>query len=144
MTTRGAGAARRAVLGLLEDIKSHPEDGPRLILADWLDEHGEPGRAEFIRAQVELARREADDPERAALAARAWEHARPHRDEWLGPLKALDDRCRFSRGLLRIEGDADTVLGQEVSAAARGEVFDWVEGLDLDLHGASPRLFAAL
>jgi uncharacterized protein (TIGR02996 family) len=32
------------------------DDTPRLVYADWLDDSGEPERAEFIRAQVELAR----------------------------------------------------------------------------------------
>lgn len=42
---------------LLAAIKAFPEnDAPRLIYADWLDEHGESERAEFIRVQVELWR----------------------------------------------------------------------------------------
>ena len=32
------------------------DDTPRLIFADWLDEHGEAERAEFIRVQCELAK----------------------------------------------------------------------------------------
>lgn len=32
------------------------DDTPRLVFADWLDEHGEPERAEFIRVQCELYR----------------------------------------------------------------------------------------
>jgi len=32
------------------------DDLPRLVLADWLEEHGEPERAEFIRVQCELER----------------------------------------------------------------------------------------
>lgn len=31
-------------------------NGPRLVYADWLEEHGEPERAEFIRVQCELAK----------------------------------------------------------------------------------------
>ncbi len=31
------------------------DDTARLVYADWLDEHGEPERAEFIRVQVKLA-----------------------------------------------------------------------------------------
>lgn len=42
---------------LLRTIIDDPEsDTPRLVFADWLDEHGEPERAEFIRVQIELAR----------------------------------------------------------------------------------------
>lgn len=41
----------------LRHIIAEPEDDlPRLIFADWLDEHGEAARAEFIRVQCELAR----------------------------------------------------------------------------------------
>jgi uncharacterized protein (TIGR02996 family) len=32
------------------------DDAPRLVYADWLDEHGEPVLAEFIRVQCKLAR----------------------------------------------------------------------------------------
>jgi uncharacterized protein (TIGR02996 family) len=32
------------------------DDAPRLVYADWLEEHGQPERAEFIRVQCELAR----------------------------------------------------------------------------------------
>lgn len=32
------------------------DDTHRLVYADWLDEHGEPERAEFIRVQVGIAR----------------------------------------------------------------------------------------
>jgi len=31
------------------------DDGPRLVLADWLEEHGDCDRAEFIRNGIELA-----------------------------------------------------------------------------------------
>jgi len=42
---------------LLRSILESPhEDAPRLIFADWLEDHGEAARAEFIRVQVELAR----------------------------------------------------------------------------------------
>jgi uncharacterized protein (TIGR02996 family) len=40
--------------GFLANIIDHPdEDNPRLIYADWLEEHGETDRAEFIRLHVE-------------------------------------------------------------------------------------------
>lgn len=42
---------------LLNAIAEHPEeDTPRLMYADWLDENGEPERADFVRAQVEIGR----------------------------------------------------------------------------------------
>lgn len=40
------------------DILAHPEDDtPRLVYADWLEDNGQPERAEFIRIQIELERR---------------------------------------------------------------------------------------
>jgi uncharacterized protein (TIGR02996 family) len=42
---------------LLAAILAEPErDDVRLVFADWLEEHGEPARAELIRVQVALAR----------------------------------------------------------------------------------------
>ncbi len=41
---------------LLRAVLADPDDdAPRLILADWLDEHGQAERAEFIRLQIALA-----------------------------------------------------------------------------------------
>ena len=38
---------------LLKSIAASPDDDlPRLVAADWLDEHDEPERAEFIRVQI--------------------------------------------------------------------------------------------
>jgi uncharacterized protein (TIGR02996 family) len=36
-------------------IEAPDADGPRLIYADWLQDNGEPARADFIRVQIELA-----------------------------------------------------------------------------------------
>jgi uncharacterized protein (TIGR02996 family) len=41
---------------LLNAVLAGPDDDlPRLVFADWCDEHGEPDRAEFVRVQVRLA-----------------------------------------------------------------------------------------
>lgn len=40
-------------------LLSPADDLPRLVLADWYDEHGQPERAEFIRVQLELGKRKA-------------------------------------------------------------------------------------
>lgn len=40
----------------LAAVRRNPwDDTPRLVYADWCDEHGEPERAEFIRVQCEIA-----------------------------------------------------------------------------------------
>jgi uncharacterized protein (TIGR02996 family) len=47
-------------VALLRAICAEPDDDtPRLVAADWLEEHGDADRAAFIRIQVELARLEA-------------------------------------------------------------------------------------
>jgi uncharacterized protein (TIGR02996 family) len=53
---------------LLRSICANPDDdAPRLIYADWLDEHGDPLQAEFIRLQIEFAR--CSEPSRRKLLA---------------------------------------------------------------------------
>ena len=59
----------------LKAILDDPDnDALRLVYADWLDEHGEPERAEFIRVQIELvhANTQTDPPEVAPLYAERW------------------------------------------------------------------------
>jgi uncharacterized protein (TIGR02996 family) len=63
---------RQALLRALVD--SPDEDAPRLVYADWLDEHGEEAdraRAAFIRLQVEAARLDRYDPRRLDLEGQA-------------------------------------------------------------------------
>lgn len=45
-----------AYADLLQAVLDRPDDdGPRLVMANFLDEHGEPLRAAFIRTQIEMA-----------------------------------------------------------------------------------------
>jgi uncharacterized protein (TIGR02996 family) len=63
---------------LIAAIVAHPdEDTPRLVYADWLQEHDKPERAELIRAQIGLARSKGD----IASAAQ--------RNEWNARVRAL-------------------------------------------------------
>ena len=55
----------------LSAIGGRPADGTvRLAYADWLDEHGEPAKAEFLRITARLSEVPADDPSGAALRER--------------------------------------------------------------------------
>jgi uncharacterized protein (TIGR02996 family) len=68
---------------LLQAVLAAPEDDtPRLVYADWLEEHGDDARAEFIRVQIERARLREDDPRAAALQARENALLRAHRESW--------------------------------------------------------------
>jgi uncharacterized protein (TIGR02996 family) len=50
-------------------IEAPNDDTPRLIYADWLEEHGDSERAELIRVQVERARLEMDGSASQAMFA---------------------------------------------------------------------------
>jgi uncharacterized protein (TIGR02996 family) len=87
---------------LLRDIVEDPEDdAPRLVYADWLEDHGRPERAELIRAQIALASPPEGGAERRALRAREAELLEKHEEEWVGPLKQLGVRAgSLRRGLV--------------------------------------------
>src|SRR5262245_71652 len=83
----------------LEAIREAPEDDtPRLVYADWLDDHGDEARAEFVRLQCELARLGPKEERRAGLEQRERQLLASNRGTWLGPLAKVLHRCTFSRG----------------------------------------------
>src|SRR5262245_7115136 len=85
--------------GFLLAILADPEDdAPRLIHADWLDDNGDPERAEFIRAQVELARLKEDDPRWGPLKRRERELLARHAKAWTAGLSRRVNDCAFRRG----------------------------------------------
>ncbi|HLW64543.1 MAG TPA: TIGR02996 domain-containing protein, partial [Gemmataceae bacterium] len=67
-------------------LENPDDDAPRLVFADWLDEHGETDRAEFIRVQIELAHDAMEAHRRSFLKRREKELLQAHRKEWLKPL----------------------------------------------------------
>lgn len=74
----------------IQSIREDPDDdAPRLIFADWLEEHGQADRAEFIRVQCRLARASEAESEQSVLLARAKDLLRTHWDEWVGLLRAI-------------------------------------------------------
>jgi uncharacterized protein (TIGR02996 family) len=71
---------------LLKVICERPrEDTPRLMYADWLDEHGDPLRAEFIRFQIEFPKWDSSHPRYAELRARD-DRFDAARAEWVNAL----------------------------------------------------------
>jgi len=101
---------------LLAAIRQAPDDdAPRLIYADWLDEHGQPERAEFIRVQIELARQESP-----GLRRREAELLAEHHDLFAGPLTAPWLRIRFRRGFADTFGHTGLFVANELDAMDRG------------------------
>ena len=76
--------------GFLNDIVANiDDDTPRLVYADWLSEQGQDDRAEFIRVQVERARRPGWDPAQVRLRLREEALLEQHGEEWLAELPAI-------------------------------------------------------
>jgi uncharacterized protein (TIGR02996 family) len=72
---------------LLRAVCEFPDDDtPRLVFADWLQEHGEEARAEFIRLQIERSRYAEDSPEYVALRDREEVIENEHRLRWLAEM----------------------------------------------------------
>jgi uncharacterized protein (TIGR02996 family) len=99
------------------------DDTPRLVYADWLEEHGDPDRAEFIRLQCELEpMRDRYEIDRAAeLHRREEELLRKHQQEWLGPGMEGWDRWREDGASAEFRrGFVDTVAMPVRTFLARG------------------------
>src|SRR5262249_46477877 len=88
----GAGAPGKegsGEAGLLRAIREAPDDDePRLVYADWLDDHNEPPRAELIRVQCELAR-VGLGLRAAQLRQREQELLDQHAADWAAPLSGF-------------------------------------------------------
>jgi uncharacterized protein (TIGR02996 family) len=108
------------LLALLEAVKDHPDsDAHRLVLADWLEEHGrddaERARADFTRLQCQRARLLAAtwnhriltaQPQYQDLVAQEASLRRAHLPSWLGVwhswiVRPADEAEWFQRGMLR-------------------------------------------
>jgi uncharacterized protein (TIGR02996 family) len=95
-----------AIADFLETIRLDPDsDLPRLIFADWLEEHGDIDRAEFIRVQCEMARLQPREKHwrekrwRDLLFRQRW-LLQEHEQEWLGMPTGLIHHREFRRGFL--------------------------------------------
>lgn len=139
---------RPEVLAFLQDIKQHPDDDtPRLIFADWLEEHGDP-RGHFVRVQCELAACVPSEPRRKPLEKREQELLAQYRHLWLGPL--LEDTAsrslvrvdaQFRRGLLHLRCPLDLLRQRQWArwdVWRQSETLAWVEGLRLSGVRAEP------
>src|SRR5262249_12151002 len=94
-------------------------DAVRLIFADWLDENGEPERAEFIRLQCDRARRVEPLPACAEEVWREEELLARFGDTWRAELPELSHVRwgNFERGFVNL-AEADNLDGFRWSARA--------------------------
>jgi uncharacterized protein (TIGR02996 family) len=112
-------------------LESPDDDTPRLVYADYLDEHGDPDRAEFIRVQVALASLPPGDLRQQQLGDRERQLLAGHREEWLGPLRPLLSGWAFRRGFL----DAITVPAATYLRHANIPHPATVRRVEIDLDG---------
>ncbi len=108
------------------------DDTPRLVYADWLDENGQPERAEFIRVQIELAHLPKDDPRYDSLRAREWKLLQANEQDWLGPPEPQACELVFRRGFVAEVGRNRLQVGDEFATLVR---FPTCEVLDLNITG---------
>ncbi len=88
---------------LVRGILDNPDDDARrLVYSDWLEEHGDAVRAEFIRASVRLAGLRPKVKGRAALEARVKELEKAHQKGWLDAIGLGQKRpgTKFRRGFI--------------------------------------------
>jgi len=124
--------SRHAVRALLADSKAAPDDdAPRLILADFLDDHGDQAdraRADLLRAQV---RREPGAP----ALARA--HIQEFGQTWLGPLAPWATIFAVERGLLAVTVAVPSLRSGGMRRLADEEAWAWVDHLSLGSERAT-------
>src|SRR5215207_6303052 len=132
-----------AYRGLLDDVIEHPDDDtPRLVMADWLEEHGDAvarDRARFIRLQLERAKVSEHSPEAWASRLEEATLLRTHRAEWLGRLEKITSKAHFDRGF-----PDDVVVGVAVFAKNADALFTLTPVRRLQiLRVAQPKLTMA-
>jgi uncharacterized protein (TIGR02996 family) len=122
------------VAALLEDARHRPEDDtPRLILADWLEEHGNTeadcARGRFLREQCVAAGLPPESPSRIDHERAALDLLLEHEPAWLGGLVEGAHGWNFARGLLWLETTFHALVDNLGSREPEDLV--WVEGLSL-------------
>ncbi|HEY1065457.1 MAG TPA: TIGR02996 domain-containing protein [Pirellulales bacterium] len=100
---------RREQAFLQAVVESPDDDAPRLIYADWLDEHGDESRAEFIRLQCALETLPPDAPERPDYEQREQELLNRFAWTWAESLQPQDNEWVYRRGFVeRVEMNLQT------------------------------------
>jgi uncharacterized protein (TIGR02996 family) len=124
------------VLALLDAARETPEDDtPRMILADWLDRHGdahEVARAEFIRLQCRVENMADDDSAAEELWCRTAQLAADHEAFWLGSIPRCVRSWQFRRGLLDLTVTSRQLLGRRSCWPPEESVLAWVDGLRVE------------
>lgn len=88
-------------VGLMKDIlKNRDEDTPRLVFADWLQDHGERERGEFLLLQCQMAYTPEEDPAYPRLRLRERQLWHNHKEAWARPFQQFRCKTFFRRGFV--------------------------------------------
>lgn len=110
---------------LLRAVCESPDDDtPRLVFADWLDEHDEPERAEFIQVQVALQQFTGPSTAGSALMNRMHKLLRLNEQRWRAELPYSERFMwgRFDRGFVEDMRVFDLDLFRQVAPTVFGSV----------------------
>jgi uncharacterized protein (TIGR02996 family) len=122
---------------LMQILATPDDDAPRLVYADWLEEQGNLDRAQFIRAQCDVARLPAWHPRATEAAWEAEALLSKGGAKWRAELPALDgiEWADFERGfvtMVRVR-DQKTLFTHAAAIAAAAPVTG-IELTKLDEH----------
>ena len=121
------------VRAFLQDARERPEDDtPRLVLADFLEDHGDHDRAEFIRLQCRLASGQVplEESRRERMEGRCEGLQDRCGGCWLGPLwRWSASPMSWHRGLLSVR------LPRRCDPDALKEVLPWIDTALFVPHG---------
>ena len=130
---------------LLRAILDHPDDdAPRLVYADWLEDHGQPARAAFIRTEVDVYARPEWDAERVRYERAARDN--PYQgagilnfvfgEMWLRPGLGMRERRLVTVTCVAWQDAPYPILSHVYAALKSGDVsFDEMD--ELALHFAA-------
>jgi uncharacterized protein (TIGR02996 family) len=140
-----AAAPRPELLGLLSACRESPlDDAPRLVLADWLDEHGEPDRARLVRLQIDRSRQPGSEPDYVVDLLPDDEGELAARNQgWLSPYAGCG-RAWLRRGLVTLSTSARSLGSTRFVRLLKKEAWAWVDEVCLrDLDKVTVKLLAA-
>jgi uncharacterized protein (TIGR02996 family) len=116
----------------VQGVLENPTDDACLAFSDWLEERGDPRRAELVRVQCELARWVPDLAKRTMLQDRERQLIAENTAEWLGPLHDLCEELHFERGLAHITLKASHFVRRNFAAKASEQMrHSWVQTVRL-------------
>ena len=116
---------------LLSAIVANPDDDlPRLVFADWLEENGEPERAEFIRVECLHARTDRESPDYLPLLRRSSRLLTAHSDRWFGEIQ----NEQLAQVVITERGFVDRIVIVADRFAAHGDFIRGQAPLLKELH----------